>query len=229
VDQSADYGNGPPGPSGISCPTASLCVAVDGDGNAIVSTDPTGGPGAWTVHQIDDGSDYECVHYGTTGPQCIPGLTAVACPAVSHCVAIDWAGGILSSTDPTGAGPWGGGEQPASESYSNLTCPRLGFCLLSQLYSGELFALTSRQLRPDTDLGFDDGVDGIWCKSARMCFATGTVGTSPEPAPTELLESLNPSAANPSGSARTSAAQRSARSHARHRSCVSPPTAREPC
>ena len=32
----------------VSCPFASLCVAVDQFGNALVSTNPTGGAGAWT-------------------------------------------------------------------------------------------------------------------------------------------------------------------------------------
>lgn len=34
---------------GISCPSTSLCVAVDNTGKVIVSTDPTGGASAWTL------------------------------------------------------------------------------------------------------------------------------------------------------------------------------------
>ncbi len=44
-----------------------------------------------------------------------------------------WAGTILVSDDPTGSGTWGGGEQPASQSYGSLACPSVDLCVLSQL------------------------------------------------------------------------------------------------
>ena len=46
-----DAVNSDPGVSCLSSPA--LCVAVDDVGNAIVSTDPTGGPSNWTAFQID--------------------------------------------------------------------------------------------------------------------------------------------------------------------------------
>jgi hypothetical protein len=33
----------------VSCPSESLCVAVDGAGRVITSIDPTAGPGAWAT------------------------------------------------------------------------------------------------------------------------------------------------------------------------------------
>jgi hypothetical protein len=39
----------------IDCATSSLCVAGDADGYAVTSTDPTGGPSAWTA-ALADGS-----------------------------------------------------------------------------------------------------------------------------------------------------------------------------
>jgi hypothetical protein len=82
--------------TGISCPAVSLCVAVDRTANAITSTSPTGGAGAWNVANIDQ-APYS------------PGLTGVSCPATSLCVATvsDLSGGnVLTSTNPTG-GPGG--------------------------------------------------------------------------------------------------------------------------
>lgn len=35
--------------NGVSCPSSTLCVAVDDLGNAVTSTNPTGGAAAWTV------------------------------------------------------------------------------------------------------------------------------------------------------------------------------------
>ena len=34
--------------AGVSCASVSLCVAVDSTGNVFATTDPTGGPSAWT-------------------------------------------------------------------------------------------------------------------------------------------------------------------------------------
>jgi hypothetical protein len=39
--------------AGVSCPSTSLCVAVDGAGNVVTSTNPTGGGAAWTVTDVD--------------------------------------------------------------------------------------------------------------------------------------------------------------------------------
>ena len=45
----------------VSCPSATLCVAVDNDGNAITSTNPTGGAGAWTVKSTEWRPPARCV------------------------------------------------------------------------------------------------------------------------------------------------------------------------
>jgi hypothetical protein len=37
----------------VSCPTPSSCVAVDATGHVVSTTDPTGGPSAWTPSLID--------------------------------------------------------------------------------------------------------------------------------------------------------------------------------
>ena len=43
----------PIGLNSISCPSTSLCVAVDGTGHVITSTNPTGGPSAWKPALVD--------------------------------------------------------------------------------------------------------------------------------------------------------------------------------
>jgi hypothetical protein len=70
----------------MSCPSASLCVAGDAVGNILTSSDPAGGPDAWSIAMADPGQ----------------GIVGVSCPSVSMCVAADFAGNILVSTDPTG-------------------------------------------------------------------------------------------------------------------------------
>jgi hypothetical protein len=37
----------------ISCPSTTLCVAVDSAGNVVGSTGPTGGASAWTTSEVD--------------------------------------------------------------------------------------------------------------------------------------------------------------------------------
>jgi hypothetical protein len=181
--------------TGVSCPSESLCVAVDYNGNAITSTDPAGGAGAWALHQIDYGIDYECYHYGETGPACTPGLVAVSCASAVHCAAIDWAGGVLSTDDPAGDGSWGGGEQPASDSYDTLSCPSAEACFLTQLYSGQIFEQGQVREPSAVTLERSGVMTGVWCRTAGMCFAAGETNTNPYVS--QLFESLNPTAASP--------------------------------
>ena len=71
---------------GVSCPSASLCVAVDDLTSVVTSTNPTGGAGAWTVTNVAPAI----------------GLRGVSCPSVSLCVAVDDSGNVVTSTNPAG-------------------------------------------------------------------------------------------------------------------------------
>jgi hypothetical protein len=195
VDSSPNYNDGSSALTGISCPSLRPCVAVDYDGNAVTSTSPTGGAAAWSVHLIDNGLDYECFHYGGSGPACVPGLVAVSCASVTQCTALDWAAGILSSSDPTGAASWGGGQQPASESFDSLACPSARFCLLSMLYSGEVFRFSGGVLRAQANIDRSGELIGVWCQSARMCLAAGAEGFNI--VTHSIFESVDPTAAHP--------------------------------
>jgi hypothetical protein len=70
----------------VTCPSASLCLAVGSRGALYVSTDPASG--SWTGTTIDDFRE----------------LTWISCPSPSLCVATDSTGHVVTSTDPT-AGP----------------------------------------------------------------------------------------------------------------------------
>jgi hypothetical protein len=77
--------------TGLSCPSSSLCVAVDSTGHVATSASPAGGAGTWTSSDVDGSND----------------IVALSCPSVSLCVAVDAAGDVLASTDPTGgASAW---------------------------------------------------------------------------------------------------------------------------
>jgi hypothetical protein len=81
--------------SAVSCPSGSLCVGVDYWGNVVTATDPTGGASAWTVAPVDPNGP-------ALGFVDQPSLTGVSCPSVSLCVAVDRAGNVLTSANPTG-------------------------------------------------------------------------------------------------------------------------------
>jgi len=89
----------------ISCSTAGsvargarvglkrLCVAGASQGDVLVSTDPSGGPGTWTRFHVDS-----TMIFGIGAP-----ALAVTCPSTSMCVAGDGNGNVVVSTDPIGA------------------------------------------------------------------------------------------------------------------------------
>ena len=58
---------------GISCPSTTLCVAVDGSGNVLTSTHPTSQTAAWTSVDVTGGRTF----------------TGISCPTTTLCVAID--------------------------------------------------------------------------------------------------------------------------------------------
>jgi hypothetical protein len=104
----------------ISCPTAQFCAAVDSDGDVITSTNPAGGGASWSAAYVDD---------TLTSDGSSSQLTGISCPTKSLCVAVDSAGNIISSTDPTGgAAAWtlwaiGNGG------FTGVTCPSASLCV----------------------------------------------------------------------------------------------------
>ncbi len=86
-----------------SCPSTGLCVAVDGVGNALASTDPAGGATAWTITHADANRSYGCIGAGLT---CQPPLVGVSCPSIARCAAVDFSGNVLTTQNPTAPGPW---------------------------------------------------------------------------------------------------------------------------
>jgi hypothetical protein len=99
-------------PRSVSCPTETLCVAVDFIGNVLTSTNPTGGAAAWTVTAIDPTSH----------------LMGVSCPTTTFCAAVDFAGNVLTSTDPTGGAAAWTSTKTSSDFLWNVSCPTSTFC-----------------------------------------------------------------------------------------------------
>jgi hypothetical protein len=104
----------------VSCPSMSLCVASDNAGNILTSTNPTGGASAWTIAAVDPGTDTEHVDSGLMG---------VSCPSTSLCVAVDIAGDVFTSTNPTGGlAAWS--EAPhVADSFKGVSCATSSMCV----------------------------------------------------------------------------------------------------
>jgi hypothetical protein len=100
--------------SGVACPSASLCVAVDQSGAVMTSTRPAAGAGAWTKAQVD----------GTNR------LSGISCPSVSLCVAVDHEGNVVSSADPAGgASTWHVVNVEGTTGFVAVSCPSAGLCV----------------------------------------------------------------------------------------------------
>jgi hypothetical protein len=120
-------------PTAVSCASESLCVAVDAQGDALATSDPTASAPSWSKAEIDHtGAPLNAVScapeglcaavdaHGNVLVDRAPGssswsppssvdqgraLTSVSCPSASLCVAVDEAGDVLTSTSP-GSGSW---------------------------------------------------------------------------------------------------------------------------
>lgn len=100
--------------TGLSCPSASFCVAVDDQGDVLESSDPAGDARGWRVVDVD----------GTNR------LVGISCPSVGLCVAVDSAGDAVWSSDPTG-GPaaWTKASLDPSSGLIAVSCPSVSLCV----------------------------------------------------------------------------------------------------
>jgi hypothetical protein len=180
--------------TGISCPTTSFCAAVDQvggspgfpiaftGGDAVTSTDPTGGSGAWNVQQVA----------GTNVPD------SVSCSEPSFCVVGDDGGNIVTSGDPSGgASTWSfahidpsfasglpGSAVPPT--LTSLACQSALACVAGD-DSGDVMTSTnagggSAAWRFFNAVGepFFETFNGASCPSASQCFMISTSGNLAE-------------------------------------------------
>jgi Divergent InlB B-repeat domain len=160
--------------TGVSCASPSLCVAVDHSGEVISSTDPGGGPSAWTRARVD----------GSTI------ISGVSCPSTSLCVAVDQRGDVLTSTDPTaGATAWSVAEvQPHGRGLNGVSCPTTTTCvavsaagqvLVSSNPTGGAGAwrVTPVDLSSTGYLGAND-IYAVSCASPSLCVAVDFEGNA---------------------------------------------------
>ena len=156
----------------VSCPSVSLCVAADNEGNVITSTNPTGGPAAWTLTHVDKNNS----------------INAVACPSTSLCVATDNAGDVITSTNPTGgAAAWTLTHVDKNNIIWAVACPSTSLCVATD-DAGHVITSTNPTGGPaawtlthDDDFNF---IGPVTCPSTSLCVGAGDIG--------DVITSTNP-------------------------------------
>jgi hypothetical protein len=142
-------------PSGVSCASESLCVAVDGQGNVLSTSNPTALHPSWSIAAKDEGKPLDAVSCVAGGP-CVAvdgrgdalvssgsgastwsppaplgggnPLTGVSCASASLCVAIDDEGDVLTSPGP-GTGSWSLASVDAGHRLTGVSCSSQALCV----------------------------------------------------------------------------------------------------
>ena len=173
----------PPGLQGISCPSTTLCAAVDAGGTALISTNPTNASPTWTPTNVDAGF--------------IP--TGISCASLSLCVAVDNNGRALVSTDPTAASPsWSTADIDGTNSLQSVTCPATSLCVAVDAEGRVL--ITNNPSAADvtwttTDIAGTAALSSVSCPSTSLCIAGGNgnafISADPTDASPTWTESTN--------------------------------------
>ncbi len=171
----------------VSCPSASLCVAVTDQGFIYSSTQPTGPASAWRVTPIEEGG-------GNTH------LEGVSCPTASLCVAVSGgrnlrglknSGKVFTSTNPTsGASTWQSTQLDGSPNLRAVSCGSPSLCVAVGA-EGRIVTSTdptggAAAWNVVGEPGGPGVLGGVSCVAAALCLSGDESGN--------LLSSTNPSA-----------------------------------
>jgi photosystem II stability/assembly factor-like uncharacterized protein len=164
-------GSGGPNPYaglfGVACTSSTTCVAVGGFPPTAITgeTEPpivttTDGVN-WTLQNSDAG----------TGNY----LMAVACPGITTCYAVGYAGTIVTTTNLTSWSPMTSGT---TEPLTGITCVSTTSCVATgeggtiDVLSGSTWTSTT------TTLGSSAFLAGVTCVNANVCYAVGKQGVT---------------------------------------------------
>ena len=171
---------------GVSCPNDGLCVAIDDHGNAVTSSNPTGGAAAWNVTNVD----------GSVGPNSNgPRLIAVSCPSSGLCVGVDGGGNVVTSANPTGgATAWTQTHVDGSNYLTGVSCPSSSLCVAVDTFGNVVTStnptggvaawMVTKKGQLSSSPYSQNGLSSISCPSNILCIAGDYLGN--------LLRSTNP-------------------------------------
>lgn len=195
--------------TGVSCPTSTLCVAVDNQGDVMSTTRPGAGAKYWSKPlRIDptaaDGS--------TTAIDGYSGIAAISCPTATLCVAVDNSGQVITSTDPTGAASaWTVTAITGAPVLTSVSCYSAALCVLggSQRYVSTTPTGGATAWTAHGAIATGSTISAIDCEALTLCVAVGfgdssTALASGSSTPTGNATAWVPSVVNssiPSGNA----------------------------
>lgn len=157
----------------VSCPSSSLCVAVDRFGGIVSSSEPAGGASEWAFAQV--GEAYKPNEPCTFVPLC---LRAVSCPSTNLCVAVGERGHAAISTDPTGgASAWTQTTIDGGHTLSGISCPSDSFCVAVDSGGNVLTSSDPSGHEPWSVTHIDEhALPAISCASPSLCVAVDEIG-----------------------------------------------------
>jgi len=192
-------------PSAVSCASESLCVAVDQQGDAFSTTEPTGPSPHWSRTATDSGESFNAVSCAPGGP-CVAvdgrgyaymsagssasswssesidngkALTGVSCPNASLCVAVDGQGDVLTSTNPA-TGAWTLASTLADHHLTAVSCSSSSSCVAVDS-SGDVLATSDPRGPAEgwSEQKVDSGeLLAVSCWTAGSCVALDSAGNA---------------------------------------------------
>lgn len=159
----------------LSCPSVTLCVAGDDQGNILTSTHPGSGRKAWSTASV------EAANAG------LPWINGISCPSVELCIAVDQGGGVLASTNPTGGAKAWSRVAVSGSALVAIACPSASDCVAvggAQAFSSAApVGGASAWLAQTIDA--QNRLTSVSCPTISFCAAVddgGNVLTAPGPA-----------------------------------------------
>jgi hypothetical protein len=161
----------------MSCPSATLCVGVDGSGDVLTTTTPTIAS-SWSIASVDGGEN---------------SFDAIDCPSAQLCVAVDDSGNVVTSTNPTGgASAWTPADVNGFNTFSGISCPSTTLCVAVDV-QGDVVTSTNPaggtsawNTATDVDTNANSqSLTSVSCPSTTLCVAVdagGDVLTASNPA-----------------------------------------------
>jgi len=148
----------------VSCPSVSLCVAVDSASTGNVTYTTTPASGGWSGPLTLD-----------TGHQ----LTGVSCPSTTLCFAVDNHGSLFASAAPATSSTWTPGTIDTTIKLEGISCPSPALCVAVDDNGAVVSSTTPGAPSPPWALEPIDSphhLTGVSCPTISFCAAVDDVG-----------------------------------------------------
>jgi hypothetical protein len=168
----SDSSAGSKGITAVTCPSVSLCVAVDGNGNVLYSTSPASG--TWSTPVLMDSGH---------------AFTGISCPSSTLCFATDNHGDVYASTAPATSAAWTPEAiNDGTTQLNGIACPSTTLCVAVDNVGDVLTSTTPATpgspswTKTPVDVSPVHPITAISCPTTSLCVATDNFGDALVPA-----------------------------------------------